>query len=351
MAFTLPIARSRWMEMLKLERFSDEERINVRLIGLSRPERLSEISIACPISETLYPRVDIAGTAATRQEQFLTREMIMSKKMSNSPSKGTALITGASTGIGAVYADRLAKRGYDLILVARNGARLQALSARLMKETGRSVIPLQADLNQKEDLAKVESRLRDDQSITMLINNAGVASVAPLLNADVEKMEDMIALNVTALTRLTYAAAPAFVARRTGTIINIASIVGIAPERINGIYGASKAYVIALSHSLQHELPDKGVRVQAVLPGAPATDIWELAGRPYQDLPAGIVMSAEDMVDAALVGLDQGELVTIPPLHDGDEWTHFEAARRDLSKKFGNSQPAPRYAMRMRQPA
>src|SRR5262245_2703356 len=139
----------------------------------------------------------------------------MSKSKNNSPSKGTALITGASTGIGAVYADRLAKRGYDLILVARNEARLQALSARLTEETGRSVIPLQADLSAKADLAKVESRLRDDQAITMLVNNAGAASVAPLLNADVEKMEDMIALNVIALTRLTYAAAPAFVARRS----------------------------------------------------------------------------------------------------------------------------------------
>ena len=267
----------------------------------------------------------------------------MSKSKNNSPSKGTALITGASTGIGAVYADRLAKRGYDLILVARNEARLMSLSSLLASETGRSVKALRADLNNKAELASVESILREDPSITMLVNNAGVTSVAPLLNADVEKMEDMIALNVTALTRLTYAAAPAFVARSRGTIINIASIVGIAPERINGVYGASKAYVIALSHSLQHELADKGVRVQAVLPGATATDIWELAGRPYQDLPAGIVMSAEDMVDAALVGLDQGELVTIPPLHDGDEWTRFEAARRALSEKFGNSEPAPRY--------
>src|SRR5215468_7347749 len=275
----------------------------------------------------------------------------MSKSKNNSHSKGTALITGASTGIGAVYADRLAKRGYDLILVARNEARLMSLSSRLASETGRSVKALRADLNNKAELAIVESTLREDPSITMLVNNAGAASVAPLLNADVEKMEDMIALNVTALTRLTYAAAPAFVARGTGTIINIASVVGIAPERLNGVYGASKAYVLALSHSLQRELAEKGVRIQAVLPGATATELWETAGRPYQDLPAEIVMSAEDMVDAALVGLDQGELVTIPPLQDGDEWTRFEAARRALSEKFGNSQPAPRYAIRMRQPA
>jgi len=161
--------------------------------------------------------------------------------MSNFPSKGTALITGASRGIGAVYADRLAKRGYDLILVARSEARLNALSARLTSETGRSVTPLPADLNHKADLAKVEAKLREDQTITMLVNNAGIGSVARLLDADVEKMDDMIALNITALTRLTYAASPAFVARGAGTIINAASVVGISPETFNGVYGATKA--------------------------------------------------------------------------------------------------------------
>ncbi len=265
--------------------------------------------------------------------------------MSNSSNKGVAVITGASSGIGAIYADRLAKRGYDLILVARNEARLKSLSSRLASETGRSVKVLRTDLNNKAELAKVEATLRDDARITMLVNNAGVASVAPLLNADIKKMEDMIALNITALTRLTYAAAPAFVARGAGTIINIASIVGISPETLNGVYGATKAYVLALSHSLQHELADKGIRIQAVLPGATATELWDIAGLPYQNLPAEIVMSAEDMVDAALVGLDQGELVTIPSLHDGDEWTRFEAARRAISQRFGNSVLARRYGI------
>jgi len=265
------------------------------------------------------------------------------QSMSQSPSKGTALVTGASTGIGAVYADRLAKRGYDLILVARNEPRLRSLSARLSDETGRSVKVLRADLGNKAELARVEATLRDDPSITALVNNAGTASVAPLLNADVEKMQDMIALNVTALTRLTYAAAPAFVARGAGTIINIASVVGISPETLNGVYGATKAFVLALSHSLQHELADKGIRIQAVLPGATATDLWEIAGLPWQKLPPSIVMSPQDMVDAALVGLDQGELVTIPGLHDAEEWTRFEAERRALSQRLGNSVPAPRY--------
>jgi uncharacterized protein len=271
--------------------------------------------------------------------------------VSNSSMNGTALVTGASTGIGAVYADRLAKRGYDVILVARNLARLNSLSARLTSETGRSVKVLRADLNNKAELAKVEVTLRDDPSITMLVNNAGKGAVTPLLETDVEKMDDMIALNITALTRLTYAAAPAFVARGAGTIINIASIVGISPETLNGVYGATKAFVIALSHSLQHELADKGIRIQAVLPGATASDFWEIAGVPWQNLPASIVMSPEDMVDAALVGLDQGELVTIPPLHEGDEWTRFEAARRAISQRFGNSVPAPRYGIGAPAPA
>jgi uncharacterized protein len=263
--------------------------------------------------------------------------------MNNSPAKGTALITGASRGIGAVYADRLAKRGYDLILVARSEARIDALSSRLINETGRSVNVLPADLNDRTDLAKVEATLRDDPAITVLVNNAGFGSVAPLLNADVDRMDEMIALNVTALTRLTYAAAPAFVARGAGTIINISSIAGISPETLNGVYGATKAYVLAFSHSLHHELADKGIRVQAVVPGATRTDFWDLAGTSHQNLPESIVMSSEDMVDAALVGLDQGELVTIPSLPDVDDWTRFEAARRDLSQRFGNSAPAPRY--------
>jgi uncharacterized protein len=263
--------------------------------------------------------------------------------MSNSHSKGTALITGASTGIGAVYADRLAKRGCNLILVARDEARLKALGARLTKETGRLVTPLRADLSVKADLANVERVLREDQAITMLVNNAGVGAVKPLLDSDVDQMDDLIALNITALTRLTYAAAPAFVARGAGTFINIASIVGISPETLNGVYGASKAYVIALSHSLQHELADKGIRIQAVLPGGTATDFWDKTGLPYQNLPESTVMSAEDLVDAALVGFDQGERVTLPSLQDGDEWTRFEAARRAMSEHLFHSAPAPRY--------
>jgi len=263
--------------------------------------------------------------------------------MLNNSSRGVALITGASTGIGAVYADRLAKRGYDLILVARNAGKLRELAQRLESATGRSVETLVADLNNKSDLGRVAGRLATDTHITMLVSNAGIGSMAPLVSSDIDKMEEMISLNVIALTRLIHAAAPGFIARGSGTFINIASIVGISPETMNGIYGGTKAFVLALSQSLQHELADKGVRVQAVLPGATATPFWELTGMPIANLPAGIVMTAEDMVDASLAGLDQGEVVTIPALPDLAEWTRYEAARRAMSGHLSNAAPAVRY--------
>jgi uncharacterized protein len=268
-----------------------------------------------------------------------------------SASQGTALITGASGGIGAIYADRLAKRGYDLILVARNEKRLKDVAARITGASGRSITVLQADLNDKASLRKVENVLKENAAITMLVNNAGFGAVGSLLQADVDKMEEMIDVNVTALTRLTYAAAPAFASRGKGTIINISSVVGIAAEMLNGVYGATKAYVLALGHSLQHDLADKGVRIQTVLPGATATEFWDIAGYPHQNMPSTIVMAADAMVDASLVGLDAGELVTIPGLQDNEDWTKFEADRKSISKKFGNSVPAPRYAGKAAQPA
>ena len=258
-------------------------------------------------------------------------------------SKGTALITGASSGIGAVYAGRLARQGYDLILVARSQAKLNALATRLSDHTGRTVEVVAADLKDKADLSRVEQILRSDASITLLVNNAGVGAVMPLLGSPVDDMEDMINLNITALTRLAYAVVPGFVARGAGTVINISSIVAIAPEILNGVYGGTKAFVLGLSQSMHRELADKGIRIQAVLPGATATDFWSEAGNPVENLPQEIVMSAEDMVDAALVGLERGEVVTIPGLHDGEQWDRYEAQRQVLSGLFGNSTPAARY--------
>lgn len=264
--------------------------------------------------------------------------------MSTTSPLGTALITGASSGIGAVYADRLARRGHDLVLVARDGARLDALASRLTAETGRKVDVLVADLAQAAQRARVEQRLRDDASLTLLVNNAGIGTAAKLLEADVEQMTHLIELNVTALTRLTYAAVPGFVARGRGAVINISSIVSITPELLNGVYGGSKAFVTAFSQSLHHELAAQGVRVQAVLPGATATEFWARGGLAVEHLPKEWVMSAEALVDAALVGFDRGELITVPPLHDEAPLLAYEAARQAMSGRLSSNTPAPRYA-------
>jgi uncharacterized protein len=260
----------------------------------------------------------------------------------SSTSRGVALVTGASSGIGAIYADRLAKRGYDLILVARNEDRLKAAAKHLEASTGVKVTSLAADLGNRADLAKIEAVLRDDPTITMLVNNAGVGSVASILQANVDKMEAMIDVNITALTRLTYAAAPAFVARGKGAIINISSAVAIAVENLNGVYSASKSYVLSFGHSLQKDLAEKGVRVQTVLPAATATEFWDIAGYAPQKT-SDTTMRAEDLVDAALAGLDAGELVTIPALHDDKAWIQWEQERRAMGAKFRNPKPAPRY--------
>jgi hypothetical protein len=181
----------------------------------------------------------------------------------------------------------------------------------------------------------------------MLVNNAGFGTFAPLLDSDVNKMSEMISLNVNALTRLTYAAVPGFVARKSGTIVNISSIVAISPETLNGVYGGTKAFVLAFSQSLQHELAGKGIRIQAVLPGATATDFWDAGGLPVSNLPSEIVMSTENLVDSALSGLDQGEIITIPALPDAAEWNNYDAARRNMSSRLSSLRPAARYGIQI----
>ena len=260
-------------------------------------------------------------------------------------AKGTALVTGASGGIGALYADRLARRGHDLILVARNRERLEAVASRLVRVTGRKVEVVASDLGDAAGVARVEQVLRTDARIAMLVNNAGVGATAPLLQSDIGKMSEIIALNVDVLTRLTYAAAPAFVARGAGTIINIASIVAVQPEILNGVYAGTKAFVLAFSQSLANELAAKGIRIQVVLPGATATGFWSAAGLPVENLPAELVMPAEEMVDAALSGLDQGEFVTVPSLPNAADWQAYESARQALFPNLSRTSAAARYGV------
>ncbi|MHA6129414.1 SDR family NAD(P)-dependent oxidoreductase [Pseudomonas fluorescens group sp. PF-1] len=263
--------------------------------------------------------------------------------MTSTQSQGTALVTGASSGIGAVYAQRLAARGFDLLLVARDLQRLEEAASQLRAEHGVQVEVLKADLTQKEDVLKLEQRLRSDSSINLLLNNAGVAADGLLANADTDQLERLIQLNVTTVTRLASAAAASFAKAGRGTIINIASVVALFPERFNATYSASKAYVLSLTQSLNAELDGTGVKVQAVMPGVTRTEIWERSGIDATQIPADMVMEAGEMVDAALSGLDQGELITIPSLPNLSEWESYVAARHAMAPNLSRSQAAARY--------
>jgi short-subunit dehydrogenase len=265
--------------------------------------------------------------------------------MTTLSNPGTALITGASTGIGSIYAHRLAQRGYDLILVARDRERLTNLAKEITAKTGRKAVILPADLTVKADLKRVEERLRSDNSITALVNNAGFGGVAKLIDSDVDDMDNMIQLNVTALTRLTSAALPGFIARAKGLIINISSIVALSPELLNGVYSGTKAFVVNLTQSLHNEVKDKGIQVQAVLPGATSTEFWNRAKLPVHNLAAETVMTAEEMVDASLAGLDQGELITIPALPNIADWEKFDQARKALAPNLSRQHSAARYGI------
>ncbi|UVK90603.1 SDR family oxidoreductase [Pseudomonas sp. B21-051] len=256
-------------------------------------------------------------------------------------TRPTVLITGASTGIGAVYAERFAQRGHDLVLVARDQARLDALAARLRSEHDVTVDVIPADLTQLTDLSTVESRLRDDARIGILVNNAGAALSGNFIDQSTDSVAQLVALNTTALVRLASAIAPRLVKAGDGAIINIGSVVGLAPEFGMTVYGATKAFVLFLSQGLSLELSPQGVYVQAVLPAATRTEIWDRSGIDINTLSD--IMEVGDLVDAALVGFDRREPVTIPPLHEAQRWDDLQGARQDLIGQIRQSAVAQRY--------
>jgi len=258
--------------------------------------------------------------------------------MANAPA---VLITGASTGIGAAYAERFAQRGHDLVLVARDKARLEALAARLRAESKVGVDVLQADLTNAADLAVVEARLRDDTRIGILINNAGAAQSGGILQQTADSVERLVALNAIAPTRLAAAVAPRFAASGSGAVVNLGSVVGLAPEFGMSIYGATKAYVQFLSQGLSVELSPKGVYVQAVLPAGTLTEIWERAGIDASGMSD--LMEVGELVDAALVGFDRREPVTIPTLFDAGRWGALETARQGVLSDIQQAHAAERY--------
>ncbi len=256
-------------------------------------------------------------------------------------SRGTAVVTGASSGIGEVYAERLADRGYDLVLVARRRDHLEEQASRLAVRTGRKVEALAADLALPEGRAAVERRIREDQTITLLVNNAGISAGGTLAGADPDQLEQVIEVNVTALTRLAASAATAFAARQQGTIVNIASAMAYIPAPTSSVYAASKAYVLHFSRALHDDLAPHGVHVQAVLPGYTSTPM--LSEALLSTISPEMIMPVDEMVDAALVGLDRSEIVTIPSLPHQADWDALDAARQKVAANISRDRPAERY--------
>lgn len=256
-------------------------------------------------------------------------------------SKPVALITGASSGIGATYADRLAKRGYDLVLVARDGKRMQALAAQLHAATGVAIEVLPADLTHHDDLLRVEDYLRSHPEISLLVNNAGASLPGGFDTSDAETIDHLIRLNVTSVARLSRVALDGLLQHPNGAIINIASVMALAPELRSAVYSATKAFVLTFTQTLQCELEERGLYLQAVLPAATRTEIWEKSGRNPDDLQG--LMEVGDLVDAALVGFDRKEKITIPPLHNEKQWDDYNALRVAMLPGFMQSQPGERY--------
>ncbi|WP_061800131.1 SDR family NAD(P)-dependent oxidoreductase [Serratia ficaria] len=263
--------------------------------------------------------------------------------MSGSNSRPVAVVTGASSGIGAVYAERLAARGYDLILVARRTQRLKALSAKLSVGFGVKIEALAADLTKEDDLTHIERILATNAAVSLLVNNAGNGKLSSTIDMSAKDTAATIALNITALTRLSKAVLPGFLARNAGAIINVASVMALHSLPLTSLYSGTKAFVLNFSRGLQEELVGTGVKVQVVLPAGTATEFYDNAGIPISAFDPAIIMTAEDMVDAALSGFDHNEAITIPSVHDLNLWEAYDSARIELFTATQTGNPAPRY--------
>lgn len=258
---------------------------------------------------------------------------------------GTAVVTGASAGIGKVYAERLAARGYDLILVARRENLLLTHATNLRNRYGCAVQTLTADLSQSNDLDRITTVLESDHNISMLINNAGTSTLGSSVDIRSSLRKEMIDVNIVALTELALAVVPGFMQRDAGTLVNIGSVLGFHSLPISSIYSGTKGYVLNLTRGLQDELAAAHVYVQLVLPAATATDLWEISGVPLSALDPQHVMTVERCVDAALAGMDRRELITMPSVEDESLFNAYDATRVSL---FGASQsgtPASRYSV------
>jgi len=219
-----------------------------------------------------------------------------------------ALITGASIGIGEQFSRQLAQRGHDVVLVARDVARLEAL-AKEIEAGGTNAEVLPADLTDAGQLAAVEARAR---TVDVLVNNAGFGSFGAFHTLDIETEMREIGLNVMALVRLTHAAAAGMVERGSGGILNVSSLAGFQPGPSNATYGATKAFVTSFTEAVHEELRGTGVNVTVLCPGFTHTEFQERANAPASDVPGFMWQEAPEVARAGLDGLERNKAVVIP---------------------------------------
>jgi uncharacterized protein len=268
----------------------------------------------------------------------------------NNSRRPHALVTGASSGIGAAFAERLAQDGYDLIIVARRGDRLESLAAHLQTKHHVNVEVMVADLSKPDDLHAVERRIAEADQLELLINNAGFGGYMPFLELDPDKAEELIRLKVLAVTRLTRAALPGMVEHGRGSIINVSSRLAFSgsmessrlPKRAT--YVGANTFINAFSQLLQSELEGTGVRVQALCPGVVRTEFHEKVGMDPNRFSPQLIMPAEDLVEGSLVGLSLGEVICIPALEDADVLDQLQADERQLFETSATGKVATRYS-------
>jgi short-subunit dehydrogenase len=229
-------------------------------------------------------------------------------------ARRTALVTGASSGIGAVYARRLGARGYDLILVARREERLRELADELERSHGVEAETLAADLSEDAGLGKVEERIARAGNLEFLVNNAGFGTRGLFFRAGEEEQDRMHRLHVLATVRLSHAALPGMVARGKGNVVNVSSVAGFGQSPGNASYCATKAWMNSFTEGLYLDLAAVGspVKVQALCPGYTLTEFHQAMGIGRNHVPAAWWTSPEDVVDASLRGLARGKPVVVP---------------------------------------